>query len=142
MPLLALGVGTWLSLIETRSNEQESGRVRVFLTQLLEESALDSSAKLRALDASDPVIAAEFRLRLSRSAQASVELIPLVEVRVGDLGVGAVGNASHTALACYRGRTPIAVRVVATASDPVVRVVGVFEPDAADFSALSPGSVP
>ena len=138
MPLVVIGVGIWLSLIEGKSSAIESDRVRVFLIQVLEENALDAQASLKALDASEPIAAAEFRSRIRHSASALISATPLIEVKVGDFGVGALGNATHTALACYRGGAPIAVRVISIPAENRIKIVGVFTPDSGDFETALP----
>ena len=88
------------------------------------------------LDASDSIVATEFRMRIRRSARQLKSAVPQIEVKVGDFGVGSAGNATHTALACYQGGEAIAVRVIAIPGQSDIKVVGVFAPNAAEFSSL------
>jgi len=136
MPLVILGVGLLLSSIQGRSATAESQRVHLFLMQILEETALDQQSMTHSLDVSDSIVATEFRMRIRRSAGQLKSAIPQIEVKVGDFGVGSAGNATHTALACYQGGEAIAVRVIAIPGDSDIKVVGVFAPNAAEFSSL------
>ena len=141
MPLVIVGAGLWISSVQSRSAEGETDRVRLFLTQVLEETARDPDQLSNALSASDPLLVDEFRARLQRVARESTHKVPRVVVRVGDFGAGALGSASHTALACYEGGSEIAVRVIATPGDAQLRLVGVFTPELRDF-APSPEVAP
>ncbi len=136
MPLVIVCVGLWISSMQGRSATAESERVHLFLLQILEETALDQQSMTRSLDASDPIIAKEFRMRICRSAGQMKSAVPLIEVKGGDFGLGSAGNATHTALACYQGGEAIAVRVIATPGESDIKVVGVFAPNAAEFSSL------
>lgn len=140
MPAVIVGVGLWISSVQSRSADYESDRVGLFLRQVLEESARDPSQFSNAMSASDPLLVEEFRGRLQRAARESRHHVPRVVVRVGDFGAGAVGSASHTATACYEDGAQIAVRVIARPGDAHVRLVGVFTPQAADFASPTEGA--
>ncbi len=140
MPVVILGVGFWISSVQSRTAEHESDRVQLFLRQVLEESARDPAQFSNALSASDPLLVEEFRGRLQRAVRESRHHVPRVVVRVGDFGAGAAGSATHTAIACYEDGTQIAVRVVATPGDSQLRLVGVFTPELADFAPYAEGA--
>lgn len=140
MPLVILGVGLWIASVQGRSATVDSERVRIFLIQVLEETARDPQSTTHSLDASDSIIAEEFRSRMRGAASQLTMPAPLVEVRVGDFGVGTAGTATHTALACYRGGRGIAVRVIATPGESQIRIIGVFTPDGSDFGSMDPGA--
>ena len=134
MPLIIVGAGLWISSAQSRSANLETDRVRILLTQLLEESARGPAQLSNALQGSDPVVIEEFRLRLQRAAGASKSKAALVIVQPGDFGAGALGSATHTALACYKDSERVAVRVIAISGDSQVKLVGVFTPDEGDFA--------
>ncbi len=136
MPVVIVAVGLLLSSLQGRSASAESQRVQLFLLQILEETALDQQSMTHSLDASDSIVASEFRKRIRRSAGQMKSAVPQIEVKAGDFGVGSAGNATHTALACYQGGEAIAVRLIATPGEPDIKVVGVFAPNAAEFTSL------
>lgn len=136
MPVVIITVGLLLSSLQGRSATAESQRVHLFLLQILEETALDQQSMTHSLDASDSIVATEFRMRIRRSAGQMKSVVPQVEVITGDFGVGSTGNATHTALAFYQGGEVIAVRVIATPGQSDIKVVGVFAPNAAEFPSL------
>ncbi len=136
MPAVILGVGFWMSSVMEKSSTAESERVRLFLFHVLEEAAVDPQSPIHSLDASDPIVAEEFRSRMRSAASQLKSPVALIEVRAGDFGIGTTGNATHTALACYRGGSAIAVRVIAAPGESQVKIVGVFTPDIAEFDSL------
>lgn len=133
MPVTILAVGLWLSSMQQGRSAAQDDRVRLYLLQLLEECARDCSSPMAALDASDPVVAREFRSRLRAICAKGGQLRPMVEVRSGDLGIAATGDATHTALACYQGAELIAVRLIAAPGEGEVRLIGVFTPEQGEF---------
>ncbi len=140
MPIVIVGVALWLTSLQSRAVEGESIRVRLLLIQLLEEVARDPQSQLQMLQGSDPILCEELRMRLRAEVARMPSAVPLVDVRVGDFGVGSVGGATHTALASYLGAKAIAVRVIATPKDGRMQIVGVFTPSASDFAQVNADS--
>jgi|GEM_PF-1260757 len=142
MPIVIVGVALWLTSLQSRAVEGESIRVRLLLIQLLEEVARDpqSQLQMQMLQGSDPILCEELRMRLRAEVTRMPSAVPLVDVRVGDFGVGSVGGATHTALASYLGAKAIAVRVIATPKDGRMQIVGVFTPSASDFAQVNADS--
>lgn len=138
--MVIVGVGLWLTSIQSRAIEADSTRVRLLLTQLLEEMSRNPQAQLQILQGSDPILCEELRMRLSTEATRLPQAVPVVDVRVGDFGIGSVGGATHTALASYRGAKAIAVRVIATPKDGKMQIVGVFTPSSSDFAQVNADS--
>lgn len=134
MPAVILAVGLWFSWAQSSGVAAQTDRVRLFLTMALEECARNPQSQLKSLEASDALIAREFRARLCAARAMVATAVPMVDVRGGDFGAGATGDATHTALACFVGAPPVAVRVIATPNDGEVRVIGVFTPADGDFS--------
>ncbi len=139
MPIIILGAGLWISSMQSKIVEDQSDRVRLVLMQIVEASAADPAHVLNSLKGSDPVVVDELRRRIMGAAAQSTQKAPLVVVRVGDFGAGAVGSATHTALACYQDSVRIGVRAIARADNPQVQIVGVFTPESADFPDESGG---
>lgn len=134
MPLIIVAVALWISSWQGRDAAAQSDRVRVVLTQILEEMARDPSGATDAFAGSQPILVETFRSRLRREAESMATRVPLVDVRLGDFGTGSLGDATHTALACYAGSAKrIAVRVIARSENPQVILVGVFTPTQSEF---------
>ena len=134
MPLIIVGVALWLPMMHGRDSDAQSDRVRLFLTQVLEEIARDPASTSNAFKGSEPILVEAFRTRLGNSVGKLLTPVPRIDVRVGDFGTGSLGDATHTALAYYEGGEQIAVRVIARSNEPNVLLVGVFAPTVGEFA--------
>ena len=129
LPIIVLATFGALSWWNSRAAERERPRVRLFMGQVVDAIALDSTVVPPALAMSEPIVANELARRVAAAVRASGPEACAVSVVDGDVSQPG-GAATHTAYVTAMGGPSTRVRLVARAGDPIILVIGVEDVEA------------